>query len=228
MAIVGEVVTTLGVEEARALTEQVKRDAKSLWHLMARLYEGGAHMALGYSSWHEYCKEEFGFEPTVAQRLLDAGRVVAAVEARGRASLRVPSQHVAITLARLLPPTNQYSAVRGRSGSEERVAEAWSLVVEESEKRDEPVTAAFTKKVLVQSGFLPDTRGAQGQPGWLELIGTAADWLIAAGKTLDRLEAQIEQRGRHRITPKMREKATRYAGMARSLAERFEALAEDA
>ena len=49
----------LGPSEARRLTDQVKRDAKALWRKLGELYNGGAHTALGYSSWHAYCEAEF-------------------------------------------------------------------------------------------------------------------------------------------------------------------------
>lgn len=65
----------LSFDEARTLTDEVKRDAEALWLKLVRLYEGNAHGALGYSSWHAYCQTEFGFGQSHAYRLLDAGRV---------------------------------------------------------------------------------------------------------------------------------------------------------
>lgn len=54
-------VPVFGGAEARRLTDQVKRDAQALWRKLIELYEGGAHTALNYTNWHEYCKAEFGF-----------------------------------------------------------------------------------------------------------------------------------------------------------------------
>jgi hypothetical protein len=62
--------------EARMLTEEVKSDAQALWVKLLALYEGQAHLALGYSSWAEYCRDEFEMGKSQAYRLLDAGRVV--------------------------------------------------------------------------------------------------------------------------------------------------------
>jgi hypothetical protein len=70
----------MGRAEARRLTEEVKVDAAALWRKLHQLYEGKAHLALGYSSWQDYCAEEFDFGKSTAYRLLDAGRVVAALE----------------------------------------------------------------------------------------------------------------------------------------------------
>jgi phage N-6-adenine-methyltransferase len=80
----------LGPSEARRLTEEVKRDAQTLWTKLLRLHDGGAHSALGYSSWHSYCAAEFGFGQSHSYRLLDVGRVAEAIpqvgnEAQARA-----------------------------------------------------------------------------------------------------------------------------------------------
>jgi hypothetical protein len=68
-------VPILGPSEARRLTNEVKRDAESLWRRLVELYDGGAHAALGYSSWKTYCEAEFGFGRSQSYRLLEAGRV---------------------------------------------------------------------------------------------------------------------------------------------------------
>ncbi len=72
-----------GPAEARRLTDQVKRDAQELWRRLIELYEGGAHTALNYPSWHEYCADEFGFSRSHSYRLLDAGRVAASIPQLG-------------------------------------------------------------------------------------------------------------------------------------------------
>jgi hypothetical protein len=62
--------------EARRLTEEVKADAQRLWAKLLRLYEGGAHIALGYSSWAAYCEQEFHMSNGRAYQLLQAARVI--------------------------------------------------------------------------------------------------------------------------------------------------------
>src|SRR5579862_833218 len=69
----------LSEEQARALTDEVKRDAESLWGKLVELYEGGAHLALGYSSWGAYFEVEFGGSRRRGYELLQAGRVVEVV-----------------------------------------------------------------------------------------------------------------------------------------------------
>jgi hypothetical protein len=67
---------TLSQTEARRLTDEVKADAKQLWAKLRRLYEGGAHIALGYTSWSAYCENEFRLGKAYAYRLLQAAHVV--------------------------------------------------------------------------------------------------------------------------------------------------------
>lgn len=62
-------------DEARELTDEVKADTRALWLKLERLYEGGAHTALGFKSWGAYCAVEFNLSATRAYELLDAGRV---------------------------------------------------------------------------------------------------------------------------------------------------------
>lgn len=38
-----------------SLTDEVKADAQRLWAKLLQLYEGRAHIALGYTLWSDYC-----------------------------------------------------------------------------------------------------------------------------------------------------------------------------
>lgn len=67
-------------DKARELTDSIRRDAQSLWMHLLRAFEGGAHIALGYSSWHAYCQAEFQFGQSHAYRLIDAARLIEMVE----------------------------------------------------------------------------------------------------------------------------------------------------
>jgi hypothetical protein len=79
--VADEVTTTiLNHDDARILTDDVKRDALELWRRMLSLYEKGAHVALGYSSWGDYCEREFEMSKSAGYRVLDASRVTAQVE----------------------------------------------------------------------------------------------------------------------------------------------------
>jgi phage N-6-adenine-methyltransferase len=65
----------LDPSEARTLTDEVKRDVVALREKLLRLYEGGAHLALGYASWAEYWQAEFETAWQHGYRQLDAARV---------------------------------------------------------------------------------------------------------------------------------------------------------
>jgi phage N-6-adenine-methyltransferase len=80
------VTTPLSELEARTLTDEVKRDAASLWTKLLQLYEGEAHAALGYSSWGDYCSTEFDLSKSHGYRLLDAARVVRVVPQLGNSN----------------------------------------------------------------------------------------------------------------------------------------------
>jgi hypothetical protein len=135
-----ELVPTFGPSEARRLTDGVKRDAQALWRKLIELYEGGAHTALNYPSWAEYCKAEFGFGRSHSYQLLDAGRVAGAIP-----QLRTEAQ------ARELVPVL-------RQEDEEAVVDLWCELREEygEQLTAEKVRAAVEKKLK--------PRGREDQP----------------------------------------------------------------
>lgn len=91
--------STLSRDEARFLTDEVKHDAERLWRKLVELYDGGAHLALGYSSWGSYFEAEFGGSETKAYRLLQSGRVMSQLPIGSRAPA---NESVARELAPLL------------------------------------------------------------------------------------------------------------------------------
>jgi hypothetical protein len=103
----------LGPSEARRLTDQVKHEAQELWTKLVRLYEGGAHTALGYESWAAYMGAEFGVGQSRAYQLLDAGRVVAAIDGHSTIVEPLPANEAQ---ARGLAPLLR---------DEQEVVEAW-------------------------------------------------------------------------------------------------------
>jgi VRR-NUC domain len=97
-------VPILGSSEARRLTDQVKRDAEALWRKLVELHEGGAHTALGYSSWGEYFEVEFGQSGRRGEQLLRAGRVLNEIAPANHGSL---NERQARELAPLLDDPKQ-------------------------------------------------------------------------------------------------------------------------
>lgn len=110
---------TLTPETARVLTDEVKADAAALWAKLLRLYEGGAHTALGYGSWASYCADEFDMGRDYSYKLLASARVV---EALGE-STNVDSLPKSEAVARELVPVLREAP--------EEIEEVWAEVVEE-------------------------------------------------------------------------------------------------
>lgn len=106
--------TALSPGTARILTDEVKRDAESLWRKLVELYEGGAHIALKYGSWGDYFQAEFGGSRSRAYQLLSAGRVLESVQQVG---LPAPSNDR--QAAELAPLLDEPEALR----------DAWAEVV---------------------------------------------------------------------------------------------------
>jgi hypothetical protein len=110
--------------EARRLTDEVKADAQRLWAKLLSLYEGGAHTALGYASWADYCEQEFHMRKSHAYRLLQAAQVVhqLARQSPMGESLKVTSQvPESERLARELVPL---------LSNPQAIDEAWNEAVE--------------------------------------------------------------------------------------------------
>lgn len=58
-------------EEARELTELVRSASRRVNDLIVEMYVGKAHLALGYTSWAQFCEKEelrLEFRPTIEQR----------------------------------------------------------------------------------------------------------------------------------------------------------------
>ena len=72
-------VPTFGGAEARRLTDAAKRDIGSLREKLLLLFEGEAHIALGYSSWGAYWETEFESHWRTGYRELEAARIGRAI-----------------------------------------------------------------------------------------------------------------------------------------------------
>jgi hypothetical protein len=127
---------------ARALTDEVKSDAAALWTKLLDLYRGGAHLALGYPNWGEYCTAEFGdieglpHSSSSGYRLLDAARVVEVIRAHGDGDDAIPTCGNESPGGRtVLPiPTNARVAdelAHAAREDPEQVQEVWAEVVHE-------------------------------------------------------------------------------------------------
>ena len=68
-------------DEAREMTEQVKRGIRALQVIMLELFERKAYKALGYRGWRAYCSAELKMDSNYVEKTLMAGRVAREVGA---------------------------------------------------------------------------------------------------------------------------------------------------
>lgn len=124
-----DVVSGLSRDEARRLTDEVKRDAAAgawaaeavRWERLLVLYEAGAHLALGFSSWGAFFGAEFGRSESTGYRRLMAARVMRLLEEPG-----APSRSEAVARGLLSPALGEGPALLLGTMAEEveRAAEA--------------------------------------------------------------------------------------------------------
>lgn len=101
----------LSADDARELTDRIKAGVEVVWHLIVEAYNRGAHRALGYSSWDDYCTREFGTSrirlpkedrQEVVASLRDSGlsiRAIAAATGIGTKQVHAMSQVLSPTTA---------------------------------------------------------------------------------------------------------------------------------
>ncbi len=133
MPSTGEEAVSEKLEEsaARALTDRIREGAENLGRMLLEAYEGGAHTALGYASWGAYFEAEFGHKKSKAYQLLEAGRVVRAIDANSAIAER-PTESQARPLAPIAK-TDPQGAAR-----------IWEVTVEE---HGDPTAAEVSRKV---------------------------------------------------------------------------------
>lgn len=73
-------VAPVSVDDARALTDEIRSDAQLLWLKLLEAHDRKAHVELGYSSWADYCEAEFDLSRNKSYRLLRAAQVIEHVE----------------------------------------------------------------------------------------------------------------------------------------------------
>lgn len=105
-------VAALNEKEARLLTEQIQQTTVRLWLLVTEAHDRKAHLALGYTTWVEYAKEELGMSESRSYQLLDTGHVMKALAAGGVDVLNEPP-----------PPARVVARVKDRLTEVRKVAE---------------------------------------------------------------------------------------------------------
>jgi hypothetical protein len=142
--------------EAKAKTDTVKRDLGHIWHNLAEIYQRQGHLALGYATWHEYMAAEFDIRQSRAYQLLDAGRVIAAIEAHSTIveSPLPANEAVARELTRVDDPAEAWRDVVELNGDKPTAKQTRAVVQERTLKNP------ATDKQLSYLGSLAQRRGA--------------------------------------------------------------------
>ncbi|MDX6556555.1 MAG: hypothetical protein QOD86_2750 [Miltoncostaeaceae bacterium] len=160
--------------EARRLTDEVREDAATLWGKLLRLYEGGAHTALGYASWGAYFEAEFGQSRSRGYQLLGAARVVASL----------PAPEVQSTVVDL---TESHARELERVPEDQR-AGVWRAAVMLANGEGRPVAARHIRAVLptptrtLPPGFTPPSSPSPGVDQEPEVV--PADVALRGGLSL--------------------------------------------
>lgn len=136
MAIAQAQLTLCTVEEARELTARIANSASELWSLLLEAHDRKAWKALGYETWDAYVTTEFDMTRNYANRLLNQGRVIEALESKVVPTGTIPERH-ARELAPLLPDPPLLQAV-------------WAEVTEQAERTKQPVTAKVVRDAVRQ------------------------------------------------------------------------------
>jgi hypothetical protein len=156
--------------DARALTDATAELAHLLWRMLLRLYQGKAHLALGFKSWGTYFEVEFGGRKTHGYELLAAGRVLEELEppgfrSEGSSGSVLLNERSARELAPLL-----------RNGGD-AVREAW----EEAVERHGPKPTAAQVRGVVKKRLSDQERnhGSSDKPApsWVARMRTLVDEL---------------------------------------------------
>lgn len=79
----GVITRVMSKDEAQACVRAIRNGFEGVFQKFAELYDREGWRALGYTSWRECIKEEFGYQKSHAYRMLAAARVELALSALG-------------------------------------------------------------------------------------------------------------------------------------------------
>ena len=147
--------------EARGLTNRIRNAVEDIRKLVAKAHEGKAWKVLGYGTWEEYVKAEFGMSRQRSYQLLDQGRIIEAIEdAAGDLSTMVDkiSERDARAIKDKVPEIKQEIQSRVNQGQEPDDAAAAAIgAAKEKAKAEREAKQAQNKAFQEQSkAALPD------------------------------------------------------------------------
>ena len=112
-------------------TLEVKADAQRLWAKLLRLYEGGAHIALGYASWAEHCEREFHIGKARSYQLLQSARVIQQLPVTSQLTLTQSTNVDSLKVTSQVPESEAIAReLVPLLGNPQALDEAWNEAVE--------------------------------------------------------------------------------------------------
>jgi hypothetical protein len=96
--------STLDTRAAEVLTQRIKTELSNVCLLLAEAHDRQAWAALGYATWEQYVRDEFGYSRSRSYEILDQARVVQALQqAVGSTSIPDISPYAARQIKAYLP-----------------------------------------------------------------------------------------------------------------------------
>jgi hypothetical protein len=128
--------TPLNEAGARALTERIRNATQHVCMLLTEAHVGRAWSALGYRTWEQYVKREFGLSRSRSYELLDQGRVISELRiAAGMSEIPDISAYAAVQIKPHLGEVTRSIRDRARRRPGEQVREIVGEVVRQQRAR---------------------------------------------------------------------------------------------
>lgn len=202
------------IEQARALTEEIRHRLADVKQLVLAAYEAQVHLALGYASWEAYVEAELGVHRSYTYRLMNTARAERALEqilSSGHDDRVAFGDRVTMPeyVTRGVDVDQVLDEVRDRIGPTSSDAASaiavFRQVADEMRRRppepDESVANNDTRHVL-NLDITQITDPVSGGPAWLweSQTGWNRGWvrIVRLSDPKDMLEAWGEIQGRYR------------------------------
>jgi hypothetical protein len=153
----------LDVTQARALTDEIRESADHVCRLLVEAHSRRAWSALGYGSWEEYVRTEFGLSRSRSYQLLDQARVIRAIEESiGVSRILDISPHAAEQLKPHLADVVEAVRMHAAGAPESCLPSIAGRVIQEERGRiargDPPRSAARTHGAAAAATDAPSTQ----------------------------------------------------------------------
>ncbi len=203
-------ITAMTADEARDITDKIKAGAEAVWELITRAYMSRAWVALGYSSWDDYCTREFGTSRIRLPReertekvlsLRESGLSLRAIEsATGISRPTIIKDLKTAEVVNSLPPEPPGAVTDSTPGNTDRVQAILEKV--SAAQAAEPVDAE-TVPVVEPMPSTPTARNiAEGDelPSVPKIVGTDGKTYTTKKKTAKKKPEPVEALERNRST----------------------------